>query len=243
MLQKHAIKKLLIVDDDVILQNFLLRSLASTGYMADCLTDGGLLPSILQTKRIDLIILDVELPNRDGYYWLKWLQHYHPQIPVIMASVRGNEHERLAGLEIGARDYLLKPFQFKELLIRIENILGSGLQSKNDSRFVPMGCWQFDTHTGTLMQEERKVKLTAVEASILKLLYINEGSAVSRDEIMEQTRGSNYNPLDRSIDIHINKLRKKIEADPSAPVCIYTVRGKGYRLQLSNLSEELIANS
>lgn len=235
MLQKHVLKKLLIVDDDEILQNFLSRYLLETCYAAECLLDGSCLPATLDKLRVDLIVLDVELPQKDGLYWLKWLRQYHPHIPVIIASVRSNEHERLLGLEYGARDYLVKPFQCKELLIRIENILGNNIP-KHNSKVITIGDWLLDTQTCTVIKEGVEIKLTSLETSILKLLYINGGAPVSRDEIMAQIRGISHNPLDRSIDIHINKLRKKIEVNPALPTYICTVRGKGYLLHIPELS-------
>lgn len=232
MIQQGAIKKLLIVDDDEILQNFLYKYLASMNYAAESLLDANRLPVCIEKGHVDLVVLDVELPTKDGFYWLKWLQQYHSHIPVIMASVRGNEHDRLAGLEGGARDYLVKPFQYKELLIRIDNVIGSGFTPGRD-RLIQIGRWQLDSHACTLINGSVEVKLTSLEANILKLLYINQGAPVSRDDIMAQIKGTQHNPLDRSIDIHINKLRKKIETDPASPAYICTVRGKGYRLHTS----------
>jgi DNA-binding response OmpR family regulator len=235
MLRKQVIKKLLLVDDDELLQSFLRKYLDNAQYAVESLLDGHHLPGALDRVRADLIVLDVELPGRDGFYWLKWLQQYHPHIPVIMASVRSNEYERLTGLEFGARDYLVKPFQCRELLIRIENILGM-TPPKQDDTFIRIGELKVDTHACTVVNGHKEVKLTLLEASILKLLYINDGAPVSRDDIAAQVRGTSYNPLDRSIDIHINKLRKKIEIDPAIPQYIRTVRGKGYRLHFSDLT-------
>lgn len=235
MLQPCAMKRLLIVDDDELLQDFLYRYLTKKQYATECLFDDAQLPVLLSKRCIDLIVLDIELPNKDGLYWLKWLQQYHPHIPVMMASVRSNEYERLAGLEAGACDYLVKPFQCKELLIRIENILGRRIQLPH-GKFIQIGEWQLDTQTCTVFNSDKEVKLTALETSILKLLYINQGIPVSRDDIMAQIKGTGHNPLDRSIDIHINKLRKKIEVNPASPAYICTVRGKGYSLHLPELA-------
>lgn len=234
MLKRQAMKKLLIVDDDEILQNFLYKYFASKSYNPECLLDGSRLPVILDKGGADLIVLDVEMPHKDGFYWLKWLQQYHAHIPVIMASVRSSEHERLFGLEHGARDYLVKPFQCKELLIRVENVLGSASLQKN-GKYIRIGELKLDTQTHTVNKRGEEIKLTLMEATILKLLYLNGGAPVSRDEIMAQIRGGVHNLLDRSIDIHINKLRKKIEDDPTMPVYICTVRGKGYCLHYPKL--------
>ena len=234
---KYKAKHILIVDDDDILQDFLRKYLSSKHYQTECLADGYNLPTLLDKTRIDLIVLDIELPGKDGIYWLKWLRHYYSHIPVIIASVKTSEHDRLIGLEHGARDYLVKPFQCKELLIRIENILG-GRQPLEDYKIIRFGGIELDTENCLLLKVGQDIKLTLLETNILKLLYINNGATVSRDDIMAQVRGTSYNPLDRSIDIHINKLRKKIEDDPANPAYIRTVRGKGYRLHIPNISDD-----
>jgi DNA-binding response OmpR family regulator len=203
-------KNVLLVDDDEILRGFLRICLSQHGYQAECLSDGEGIPKCLEQTKVSLVVLDVLLPGKDGLYWLKWLRQYHPHIPVIMASVRANENERLLGLENGALDYLVKPFRDRELLIKINNILGN--QSTNDSQpCIEIGHLRLDVVNNSVHKNGSEARLTLLETNILKLLYLNAGAVVSRDEIMEQLKGSQHNPLDRSIDIHINKLRKKIE--------------------------------
>lgn len=232
---KEPTKTVLIIDDDEILQCLLHKYLTAQHFCVRSLSDGQDLPSLLSKNRVDLIVLDVMLPTKNGIYWLKWLNQYHAHIPVIVASVKSNEYDRLVGLESGARDYLVKPFQHKELLIRIENILVAGSPQKN-GRILQIGELKLDTETGTVLKGDCAIKLTQLETDILKLLHINSGAVLSRDDIMGQTRGTLHNPLDRSIDIHINKLRKKIEDNPAEPTYIRTVRGKGYRLHIPEWS-------
>lgn len=231
ILHRNTTKTLLIVDDDEIMQCLLHKFLTMQCFCTQFLPDGHGLPALLGKNRVDLIVLDVMLPNKNGIYWLKWLRQYHAHIPVIIASVKANEHDRLVGLENGARDYLVKPFQCKELLIRIENILEASLPN-DDDRFIEIGELKLDTEIGMVIKGDCEIKLTELETDILKLLHINSGAVLSRDDIMKQIRGTTHNPLDRSIDIHINKLRKKIEDHPADPTYIRTVRGKGYRLHI-----------
>jgi DNA-binding response OmpR family regulator len=184
----------------------------------------------LSECHIELVILDVELPGKDGFYWLEWLKNYHLHIPVILSTINNGEVERLRGFELGAADYIPKPFIDKEILIRARKILGHS-QHNYQSRCLKVGNVTFDTRNNTLSKEgQETIVLTALEADIFKLLCLNAGTVLTRDDINEQIRGVKHNPLDRSIDIHINNLRKKIEDIPAKPKYIHTVRGKGYRL-------------
>lgn len=221
-------KRILIVEDDAILLDFLGMHLSINNYDATCLSEDQSIPQTLEKKRFDMVVLDVMLPGKSGLYWLQWMKQYHPNIVVIMISARSDKDDRLKGLESGAHDYIIKPFKEGELLIRIANIFKSVPYSKRRPTVVNFGYIKFDMDKNRILSEDGEVRLTVLEAGILKLLYLNEGITLSRDEISEQVRGAEHNPLDRSIDIHINKLRKKIEIDPSDPVFIRTRRGKGY---------------
>jgi DNA-binding response OmpR family regulator len=231
ILQKNTKRTLLVVDDDEVMQLMLQKYLSSQFFSTKNLYEGRELPTLLKKNRIDLIVLDVMLPDKSGLYWLKWLRMYYAHIPVIMASAKTDQDDRLLGLESGARDYLVKPFQYKELLIRIENILGSSPPA-DDVKLITIGDMKLDTVMLTLAKKGSEIKLTELETDILKLMHINSGAVISRDDIMMQVRGTQHNPLDRSIDIHINNLRKKIEDCPAEPTYIRTVRGKGYRLHI-----------
>ncbi len=235
MLKQEAVnwEKILIVDDDRILGKFLQSYLSGFGFAVEHLLDGHAMPRFLEKNRIDLVVLDVVLPNKDGIYWLRWLKQYHPHIRTILTSVKNDEDNRLIGLESGAMDFLSKPFHDKELLIRINNILRKR-SFFDEHRAVTVGGLILDFENNMVTKNDEKIRLTLLESNILKLLYLNVGAPVSRDDIMLQIRGASYHPLDRSIDIHVNKLRKKIEEDPSNPVYIRTVRGKGYCLHVND---------
>lgn len=186
---------------------------------------------ILHKSYINLIILDIITYNKKVVYWLKWLKCYHPYIPIIISSNDLCKESRLNILEQGAYDYILKPFLKRELLIKIDRVINS-TQIRCKYQKINIGNLVFNTRTNyILINGSKEVRLTGLESDILKLLCLKSGNTLSRDDIMEQTKGVKHNPLDRSIDIHINSLRKKIEEVPSSPQYIHTVRGKGYRLQ------------
>ena len=225
-LKAHAVaNNIIIVDDDDILLLYLKKYLCKHGYKVSCLIEGEEIPEKLEKNEnlFDLLLLDVNLPNKDGFYWLNWMQHYHPTLPVIMISVRSGLDQRLYGLQNGAKDYLTKPFHKQELLIRIKNLF-----HQVQERTTIIGDLIVDTRRNKVFKNNHDLLLTELEMNLLQLLYLNKGSVLSRDDIMLHIRGVKHNPLDRSIDIHINKIRKKIEGNPSQPTYIHTVRGKGY---------------
>ena len=243
MIKQQLTKKLLLIDSNEVLQGLLCEFfLSQQTYQVMSLHDGNGLPALLNTSQVDLIVLDMALPSNEGFYWLKWLQHYYPYIPVIIVSIRNNQYERLAWLECGARDYVLKPFLCQELFIRVENVLAKGLSQKTE-KLIQIGSLELDTQKNTLKKNGEEIKLTLMEGYILTLLYLNSGSPVSRVEIMAQVNTGMHNPFDRSVDIHINKLRKKIEDDPSTPMYIKTVRHRGYCLHVNKLKKHNPANT
>jgi DNA-binding response OmpR family regulator len=194
--------------------------------------EGEGIPQVVEQHTIDLIVLDILLPGKDGFYWLNWLKYHYPHILVVIASVQTEQCHRVKGFAEGARDYLIKPFHYKELLFRLENIFQHTTPPNNVQRTLYMGHLRFDTKTNTVSKGDTKVRLTQMEACILTLLYFNAGTILSRDDIIEQVRGIKHHPQDRSVDMHINRIRKKIEDNATAPFFIRTVRGKGYFLQL-----------
>lgn len=226
-------QQILLVEDDDILCQFLRKQLMAQGYGAVCISCGEAIPRILDrdAQHIDLIVLDVLLPGKNGFYWLQWLQQYHAYIPVIMASIKSNEDERLRGLNLGAVDYVIKPFYGRELLIRIQNILGKQLVGYVQERFV-INHYEIDVSRRSLCRDDKCTNLTVLETKLLQLFYRNSGYTLTREEIMQQVWGKSYNPHSRNLDICITQLRRKLEDNPSKPRFIRTVRGKGYALYL-----------
>lgn len=233
MLKTTAIsnKRILIVEDDEILCQFLQKSLTKRDYWVDILHNGEAMPKLLERHSIHLLVLDIILPNKDGIYWLKWIQQYYPNIPVIITSVKDKPAERLEGLQAGARDYLIKPFHSAELLIKIKQILGNALE-ESPQTILKIGEMTFNIEDHCLYKDGAEIRLTKIESKLLQVFCHNAGIPLSRDEIMEQSMGQQYFPSTRRIDTHINRLRNKIEDIPSKPVYIRTVRGRGYCLHI-----------
>lgn len=227
-------KKLLLIDEDECFRNSLQKYLYDYGFHVDAYAQGEVLPAVLRKKqdRVDLIVLEVELLGKNGIYWLKWLRQYHAYIPVLVMSKRAGKDDRVLGLEHGASDYMIKPFSTKELLIRVKNILSDLYSDSGHADYLCFGDVRIDTMQAAVIRNGQAIALTQLELNIIKLLYKNIGLPVSRDDFMFQLRGNEFNPLGRSIDVHIHRLRNKLENRPSKPAYIRTVRGKGYVLHL-----------
>jgi DNA-binding response OmpR family regulator len=223
--------RLLIVEDDEIFAHFLKKFFSNHNYNVTFLDSGEPLALLLEKEAFDLIILDIVLPGRDGFYWLTWLQEYYSHIPVIMSSVKTGKEHRLRGLRNGAQDYISKPFHEEELLIRIKHIFEKQPVSTQEDNFK-IGETSVDINNAVLIKAGHEIPLTQLEMRLLQLLKINAGLPVTREDIITQIRGVKYNPLDRSVDVHINKLRKKLEDNPAKPRHIRTIRGKGYCLHI-----------
>lgn len=231
--QHQPKKNILIVEDDIVLNQFLQKNLERSGYATTSLSDGENIPRVIERNQISLVVLDIELPGKNGYYWLEWFKNYHPFIPIIIVSARTKPLDRVKGLEAGAHDYLTKPFLQKELLIKIAALFA--LDSKQSRQtLLTTGDFSIDTINNRVRIGHRNISLTKQECKILQLFYMNESIPLSRDELCLQTIGSPHIPGSRTIDIHINRLRVKIENNPSKPSYIRTIRGKGYCFYLSN---------
>lgn len=227
-------KNLLLITGGDGCSDELKAYLCHCGFCLDNHANGEILPVLLERrqKHVDLVVLGADLPGKGGLYWLKWLHQYNAHIPVIMMTDSLDKDKRLLWLENGAHDYLLKPFHGRELLIRIENILGSPKKHNRHRDNIRIGDVKIDTQEYSLVRDGQKVKLTQLEFKIIQLLYLHAGQPLTREDFMKQIRGVSFNPQDRTIDIHISKLRAKLEKEPSRPVYIRTVRGKGYSLHL-----------
>ncbi len=224
---------ILVVDDDPILQSYLEINLTQRNYKVTQLNKGEEIEAVLPQHTIDLIVLDLMLPGEDGFYWLERLRSEYPSMDILILSAKKSDNDRVQGLELGAVDYLPKPFHMKELLIRIENILQRSPNRQQDSNksntVFKFGEFQFDTRLNTLTKRNQSLKLTPCEAELLAVLCQHRDEIVTRDLLAQALTGHDHSPLDRRIDVHINHLRNKIEEDPSSPVFIRTVWGKGYQ--------------
>jgi two-component system response regulator CpxR len=223
--------RLLVVDDDVELCSLLGEFLHREGYTVECVHDGKTgLDKALQSD-YDLVILDVMLPGLDGFEILKRIR-IQSRVPVLMLTARGEDVDRIVGLEIGADDYLSKPFNPRELAARIKAILRRTDTKPNRGRVEVNGI-VLDPGNREVLLDGKPVEITTLEFDILEQLMRAAGRVVSRDDLMESLYNRKATPFDRSIDMHVSHLRKKLEA--GKPV-IKTIRGVGY--QFSQNAEE-----
>ena len=224
--------KILVVDDDLELCNLLCQYLEKQGFAVDSAEDGKAMDIYLEKSSPDLIILDLMLPGEDGLSIAKRLQ-INRQIPLIMLSACGEEVDRIIGLEVGADDYLAKPFNPRELLARIRSVLRRHKPLKNsgpgsEQTVLSFGPYQLNTASQSLKRGTDDISITSGEFSLLKILLENPNRVLTRDTLLEKLKGYDCSPFDRSIDVRIMRLRQKIEADTASPQYIQTVWGQGY---------------
>ena len=222
---------ILIVDDDREIRDLLARFLVKHGYRATVAADGREMKRALSDWAIDLIVLDLMLPGEDGLTLCRKLRA-DSSIPIIMLTAMGEETDRIIGLEMGADDYLPKPFNPRELLARIKAVLRRGNtpwdRGEGGSRLGFAG-WRFDLETRELLSADGvMVQLSGGEFELLAVLATHPQHVLSRDQLLDMARGREAQPFDRSIDVQVSRLRRKIEDDPANPILIKTVRGGGY---------------
>lgn len=219
---------ILVVDDDERLRGLLSQFLTENGFLVTTATDAADARDVLEHLAYDLIILDVMMPGEDGMALTKSLKKQGLQTPVLLLTALGEIESRISGFEAGADDYLPKPFEPRELLLRINAILrrvAAVPPTLQDS--IKFGKWTLDLERGELVDGADRVPLTSVEHTLLKALASRRGEVVSREELAELCEMS---ANERTIDVQVTRLRKKVEEDPKLPKYIQTVRGKGYVL-------------
>lgn len=219
---------LLVVDDDEALCGLLSRYLTQNGYRVSVVHDGGGMERLLSQQQVDLVILDLMLPGEDGLSLAARMQR-SPSPPLIMISARGDDVDRIVGLEVGADDYLAKPFNPRELLARVRAVLRRGIKTAaGQDTSYSFGPFQVDTQRRQLYRDGHPVELTSGEFSLLRIFIAHPNQVLERDHMLEQLKGYERNPFDRSIDVRVTRLRRKLEPDPSHPTYIRTVWGEGY---------------
>jgi two-component system phosphate regulon response regulator OmpR len=226
--------KILVVDDDARLRDLLNRYLTQQGYSVRTVTDAVEMNRQLARERYDLMVLDLMLPGEDGLSICRRLRGGNESIPIIMLTAKGDEVDRIVGLEVGADDYLAKPFNPRELVARIQAVLRRqpapappGAPSA-DTQLVEFGAFRLNLGTRTLTRGGDEVPLTTGEFALLKVMAQHPRVPLSRDKLMELARGREFGAFDRSIDVQVSRLRKLIEPDPAKPAYIQTVWGFGY---------------
>ena len=225
-------QQLLVVDDDMGIRNLLSRYLAEQGFRVSAVADGRAMDTWLASKTPDLVILDRMLPGEDGLSLARRLRS-NSSVPIIMISARGDDVDRIVGLEVGADDYLAKPFNPRELLARIRAVLRRSCpqveSAEKDTTDFVFGPFIFRPGQHSLYRKDQEVDISRAEYELLHVLIRHPGHVLSRDFIMESIGGTDHDHFDRSIDVRVTRLRHKIEDDPSRPRFIRTVWGRGYQ--------------
>lgn len=226
--------RILVVDDDVRLRDLLNRYLTEQGYTVRAVSDAVEMNRYLARERHDLMILDLMLPGEDGLSICRRLRGGGETMPIIMLTAKGDDVDRIVGLELGADDYLPKPFNPRELVARIQAVLrrqppppppGS---PGGAAQIIEFGEFRLNLGTRTLTRSGEDQSLTTGEFALLKVLTEHPRTPLSRDKLMELARGREFGAFDRSIDVQVSRLRKIIEPDPAKPAFIQTVWGFGY---------------
>jgi two-component system, OmpR family, phosphate regulon response regulator OmpR len=228
-LPDHA-PHVLVVDDDRRLRNLLAKFLTENGFRITAAASAAEARSFTGHFVFDALVLDVMMPGENGFDFARWMRQ-HSQVPILMLTARADAQDRVTGLEIGADDYLSKPFEPRELVLRLTNILKRGNGAAENSgpetpEFIRFGPFIYRFDRGELRQGEESIRLTEREREIMNLLGQRCGGHVHREELA----GSGAAANERTVDVQINRLRRKIERDPANPVFLQTVRGIGYRL-------------
>jgi two-component system OmpR family response regulator len=227
---------ILIVDDHREIRELVSRALAKEGFRVSAAADGRAMRKALADGRIDLILLDLMLPGEDGLSLCRGLRA-QSDIPIIMLTAKGDEVDRVIGLEMGADDYLPKPFGSRELIARIRAVLRRGRREHSDldqsakPKYFRFDRWTLDAGARALLRDDGvTISLSTGEYDLLLALLERPQRVLSREQLLDLARGRAATAFDRSIDTQISRLRKKIEADPSEPKIIKTVWGGGYTL-------------
>ena len=230
--------KILIVEDDPAVFRLLQTYLQREGYVILHAETVASMRRIAESTQVSLVLLDVGLPDEDGWSALKWLRA-RSDIPIIMLTGKAEMTDKVVGLELGADDYLAKPFELRELLARIRTIQRRTEKAAAAAVALPaapeingkvaFACWVLDPASHLVKsQDGETLHLTQAEFRILALLARNPNVVVPRDDLMTAAAGRDWDPFDRSVDVHISNLRKKLDLDPALPSLIRTVRGAGY---------------
>jgi DNA-binding response OmpR family regulator len=226
------VSTIVLVEDETILAETLRYNLEREGYQVLTASDGVQGLDLARSSQPDLVILDVMLPRLDGFSVCRMLRR-ESSLPILMLTARHDEIDRIAGLELGADDYVTKPFSLGELLARVRAILRRGKQHVDapEREVLQAGDIRLDTGSRRAWRNTEELALAAKEFDLLACLMRNQGLALSRDLLLERVWGYDFGGDTRTVDVHIRWLRAKVETDPSQPEYIQTVRGIGYRFQ------------
>lgn len=223
---------LLIVDDDERIRDLLKKFLMRSGFLVTAARDAQHARRVLSGLDFDLIVLDVMMPGEDGVSLTKALRETHTT-PILLLTAQGETENRIAGLEAGADDYLAKPFEPKELLLRINAILRRMPEAKPEDtapKVLHLGDIRYDIDRGEMWQGQDLVRLTSTESQLMKIFSAQPNEPVSRNKLVEELGRDRGQAQERAVDVQITRLRRKIEPNPKQPQYLQTVRGAGYML-------------
>ncbi len=229
------ITKLLVVDDDTRIRDLLRRYLTQEGFEVSTAEGSVAMDQVLQNEAIDLIVLDLMMPGEDGLSICRRLRNSSNNTPIIMLTAKGEDVDRIVGLEVGADDYLTKPFNPRELLARVQAVLRrrivpavAGAPVASTQSVAKFGGFVFDMAARRLTKNGLDTPLTTGEFAMLKTLVSHPRIPLTREKIAQLSKGREFEPFDRSLDVQISRLRKLIEIDPAKPRHLQTVWGVGY---------------
>ena len=225
---KEPAAKILIVDDDPDVRDIVERCLKDAGYKVWVFADGNGVFEAVDEQGIDLAVIDLVLPDMDGLLLARKLKE-HSSVRVIILSGRGETIEKIIGLEVGADDYLAKPFEPLELLARVRSVLRRLGQPASDTTGFSFEDWRLDVTAWTLVSPKGEtIELSSGEFNLLRAFVEHPNRVLSRDQLLGFTHGNDTPAFDRSVDVIVNRVRKKIESDPQNPQFIKTIRNDGY---------------
>ena len=229
----HERHKILVVDDDARLRALLERYLVEQGFQVRAVADGKQMDRLLERENYALMVLDLMLPDEDGLTICRRLRDQGNPLPIVILTAKGDEVDRIIGLEQGADDYLAKPFNPRELLARINAVLRRQKRElpgapSEDETIIEFGDYWFNLATREMRKQDQPMPLTSGEYAVLKALVMHPREPLSRDKLMHLARGRDYSALERSIDVQVSRLRRMIEEDATKPRYIQTVWGLGY---------------
>lgn len=229
-MDEDAAQRILVVDDDTALRELVTSYLGASGYQVEGVGDGAAFRASMARQGVDLVVLDLMLPGEDGLSLLKWLRADGGP-PVIIVSARGEEVDRVVGLEVGADDYLAKPFGPRELLARVRAVLrrgGGNAPVPKETGALVFGPFRLDVATHVLLHEGSEIPLTSGEFTLLRIFLEHPNQVLTRDHLITLVKGYERAPFDRSVDVRVTRLRRKIEPNPEAPIYLRTIWGEGY---------------
>ena len=223
-------KKVLVVDDEKLIVKGIRFSLLQDGMEVDCAYDGEEALNMAKANSYDMILLDVMLPKMDGFEVCQAIREFS-DVPIVMLTAKGDDMDKILGLEYGADDYITKPFNILEVKARIKAIMrraGSNQEEKDKAKTIEAGDLKMDCESRRVFISGKEINLTAKEFDVLELLVFNPNKVYSRENLLNIVWGYEYPGDARTVDVHIRRLREKIETNPSDPKYVYTKWGVGY---------------